>query len=324
LVDQDQSSLNIELLSKMYAQMFLIRELEERVQTLFMTEVMPGTIHSSIGQEAVAVGVVTCLLPEDVLCGSHRGHGQYIVKGGEPRRVMAELFGKRTGCSGGMGGSVHLSGKAINYFPGVGILGAHIPIAAGAALSFKLDGAARVAAAIFGDGAANTGYFHEGLNLAAIWDLPVVFVCENNFYAVSVPVHQSMKVETIASRASAYGIEGLVVDGNDVIAVHQATRRAVDKARSGGGPTLLELQTYRHKGHSRFDPASYRPPEEVAAWMKKDPIPRLKNILLEKGVTPDAIEALERQGRDTVEEAVLFARQSPLPDPQEAMSFTCA
>jgi len=317
--------LDKDLLARMYFQMVEIRYLEEQVQYLFLTEDMPGTMHSSMGQEAIAVGVVGCLRREDYLCGSHRGHGQYIVKGGDPRQVMAELFAKQTGCSKGMGGSVHLSSAELRFLPGVGILGAQIPISAGVALSAKMRGANEVAVAIFGDGASNTGYFHEGLNLAAIWDLPVVFVCENNFYAVSVPIKKAMKAKTIASRASAYGIEGLVIDGNDVLAVYQATQEAVNKARQGGGPTLLEMQTYRHKGHSRFDPATYRPKGELEAWLAKDPIPRLRSKLLElKILSSGEIEELEKQAKIAVDEAIRFARESPPPEADAARHYIFA
>jgi TPP-dependent pyruvate/acetoin dehydrogenase alpha subunit len=314
-----------DLLARMYFQMVEIRYLEEQVQYLFLTEDMPGTMHSSIGQEAIAVGVIGCLKREDYLCGSHRGHGQYIVKGGDPRHVMAELFAKQTGCSKGMGGSVHLSGAELRYLPGVGILGAQIPIAAGVALSAKMRGSGEVAVAIFGDGATNTGYFHEGLNLAAIWDLPVVFICENNFYAVSVPIKKAMKAQTIASRASAYGFEGVVIDGNDVLAVYQATRDAVNKARQGGGPTLLEMQTYRHKGHSRFDPATYRPKGELEAWLAKDPIPRLRSKLVEANLfTPGEIEELEKQAKTAIDNAVRFARESLPPEADVAKNYVFA
>jgi TPP-dependent pyruvate/acetoin dehydrogenase alpha subunit len=316
---------NREMLARMYLQLQEIRCLEEQVQYLFLTEDMPGTIHSSIGQEAIAVGVCSCLRRDDYLNGSHRGHGQYIVKGGSAKEVMAELFAKQTGCSRGMGGSVHLSNPAIGYLPGVGIVGAQIPIAAGAALSAKLRGTDQVAVAIFGDGATNTGYFHEGLNLASIWALPVVYVCENNFYAVSMPIGKAMASETIAGRARAYSIEGLAVDGNDVLAVYEATRNAVAKARAGGGPMLIECQTYRHKGHSRFEPGTYRPKEEVEAWLARDPIPRFRSYLLKTAVlSEEELQEIERRAKLTIDEAVDYARQSADPAPDAAMDYVFA
>ncbi len=311
-----------ELLEKFYFQMVLIRTFEERVQHLFLTEKMPGTIHSSIGQEAVAVGVINCLRSDDYLCGSHRGHGQYIIKGGAPREVMAELFGKTTGCSMGMGGSVHLSNAANNYLPGVGVVGAQIAIADGVGLSIQMRNTNQIVVSIFGDGATNTGYFHEAINLAAIWDLPVIFICENNFYAVSMPIKKTMRVGSIAERAKSYGIEGHIIDGNDVVEVWKMTQSCVEKARAGKGPTLLELQTYRHKGHSRFDPATYRPKNELESWLKKDPIPRLKKDLISKGYKKESdLDLLIKKAEKIVDEAVEFARSSPNPNPSNCQNF---
>ena len=320
------SNLDEDTLARMYLQLKEIRLLEEQIQYLFLTEAMPGTIHSSIGQEAVAVGVCSCLRKDDYFCGSHRGHGQYIVKGGSAREVMAELFAKETGCCKGMGGSVHLANASVGYFPGVGIVGAQIPIAAGAALSAKLRGTDQVAVAVFGDGATNTGYFHEGLNLASIWTLPVVYVCENNFYGVSMPIEKAMSAKSIAGRASCYSMEGRTVDGNDVLAVYEAAENAVAKARAGGGPTLIECQTYRHKGHSRFEPGTgYRPKEEVEVWLAKDPIPRFRSYLLENQVlSEDELHEIEGRAKAIIDEAVEYSRKSADPAPDVVLNYVFA
>jgi TPP-dependent pyruvate/acetoin dehydrogenase alpha subunit len=271
--------------------MLTIRRFEERCNYLFMQGRIPSTLHLYIGQEAVATGVCAHLTPDDYALSTHRPHGHAIAKGVSPQAIMAELFAKKTGCCQAKGGSMHVGDVSVGMFPAIAIVGANIPIAAGVGLAAKRLGTDRVAVAFFGDGAANEGAFHEGLNMAAIWDLPVVYVCENNLYAASTPVSTAFRIEDIADRAAAYGMPGVVVDGNDVEAVHEAAGEAIARARRGEGPTLIECKTYRLCGHSRSDPRTYRSKEEEAAWETKDPIPHLGERLKETGLATD--ETLE-------------------------------
>ena len=280
-------------------------------------------MHQYNGQEAVAVGVCENLRPTDYITSTHRGHGHYIAKGGNLNAMMAEMFGKATGCCKGMGGSMHLMDFRAGILGATGIVGAGIPIAVGAALSAKLRGTDQVVACFFGDGAANTGAFHEALNLASVWELPVVFVCENNFYGFSTHVEATMKIREIALRASAYGMPGKSVEGNDIIAVCSEAKEAVERSRMGKGPTLLECKTYRFKGHSRFEPAKYRPREELEEWLKRDPIPITRKFLLEKGIAKeDELAFIEQDAARLVDEAVAFARSSPEPEPDIAVRLT--
>jgi len=306
-----------EKLIEMYQKMLEIRHFEQRVYYLFLEGLIPGTIHLYTGQEAVAVGVCSSLREDDFIVSTHRPHGHYIAKGGQMNRLMAELFGKKTGCCKGKGGSMHICDFNVGMPPAIAIVGANVPIAAGMALAFKMKGTDQVVACFFGDGAVNQGMWHEGVNIAAVWKLPVIFVCENNFYAASTHVRKVMLVKNVVERAGAYGIPGLIVDGNDVIAVYKATCEAVERARKGEGPTLIECLTYRHGGHSRGDPATYRPKEEVEEWLKRDPIPRFKNKLVEMGIlTDEQAEEIERKVLAKIEEAVKFAKESPMPDPE--------
>ncbi|MEM3054951.1 MAG: thiamine pyrophosphate-dependent dehydrogenase E1 component subunit alpha, partial [Candidatus Bathyarchaeia archaeon] len=272
-----------EKLIEMYGKMLEIRLFEEKVFELYAQNLVPGTIHLYTGQEAVAVGVCSALRKDDYITSTHRGHGHCIAKGAELKHVMAEILGKRTGYCKGKGGSMHIADFSLGVLGATAVVGAGIPIAAGAGLSIKLRKTDQVVACFFGDGASNQGTFHEGINMAAIWKLPVIFVCENNLYAMGTRQSLVMVIENIAERASAYGIPGVVVDGNDVLAVYEATFKAVERARKGEGPTLIECKTYRHRGHSRVDPARYRPKEEVEAWLAKDPIKRFKERLLQTG-----------------------------------------
>jgi len=266
------------------------------------------------------VGVCTNLRKDDYITSTHRGHGHCIAKGADLRKVMAEILGKKTGYCKGKGGSMHIADFSIGMLGATAVVGAGIPIAAGAGLSIKLRGTNQVVAGFFGDGASNQGTFHESINMAAIWSLPVTFVCENNLYAMGTKQSTVMKIENIADRAVAYGIPGVTVDGNDVLAVYEATREAVDRARDGEGPTLIECKTYRHKGHSRFDPAAYRPKEEVKEWLKKDPIPRFKTKLCKmKLLTEQEAERIEHSVISDIEAAVKFAMESPFPAPEEAL-----
>mgnify|MGYP001144116691 FL=1 len=308
------------MLINMYRKMLKIRLFEQRVYYLFLEGLVPGTIHLYTGQEAVAVGVCSSLRKDDFIMSTHRPHGHYIAKGGRIDRLMAELLGKEAGCCKGKGGSMHVGDFSVGMPPAVAIVGANVPIAAGMALAFKLKGTDGVAACFFGDGAVNQGMWHEGVNIAAVWQLPTIFVCENNFYAASTHVSKSILLKNIADRSNAYGIPGVVVDGNDVLAVFNAAEKAVKRARSGNGPTLIECLTYRHGGHSRGDPGTYRPREEVEEWLKKDPIPRFKARLIEMSILTER-EAADIEGEVTeeIEEAVRFAKESPLPQPESAL-----
>jgi len=297
--------------------MLLIRFFEERVDMLFLRGVITGTAHACVGQEAVAVGVCAALRRGDYVTSTHRGHGHFLAKGGDPRRIMAELFGKETGYSRGRGGSQIMGCYRLGFLGANGITGGSIPLATGAALSLKLQRSDRIVACFFGDGAANQGTFHESLNMAAIWRLPVVYVCENNLYAMSTPFRDAFAIPDVALRAAAYGMPGVVVDGNDVLAVRARMREARERARSGAGPTLIECKTYRLLGHSRGDPRRYRTPEEEAEWRRKDPIRRFRAELARRGIlSPARDREIRRETRRAVSEAVRFARRSPDPDPR--------
>jgi pyruvate dehydrogenase E1 component alpha subunit len=299
-----------------YRRMWLIRRFEEKVESLFARGALHGTTHTAIGQEAVAVGACAALGPRDVVLSTHRGHGHLIARGGDPNRMMAELFGRATGYSRGRGGSQMMANPAIGFWGSNGITGGGLPVAVGAALAFRLRGERRVALCFFGDGAANQGMFHESLNMAALWKLPVVFICENNGYAMSTPVTMASAVPAIALRAAAYGIPGETVDGNDVRAVRDAVAAACDHARRGQGPTLLECRTYRFSGHSRGDPRRYRTREEETAWRRNDPLRRCRAFLRQEGILDEERDrVIRREAAQRVAEAVRFARRSPWPDP---------
>ncbi|MEM0095744.1 MAG: pyruvate dehydrogenase (acetyl-transferring) E1 component subunit alpha [Candidatus Bathyarchaeia archaeon] len=313
-------NLSKEKLVEMYRLMVKIRLFEEKVFELYAQNLVPGTIHLYTGQEAVAVGVCSALRKDDYITSTHRGHGHCIAKGADVKRVMAEILGKKTGYCKGKGGSMHIADFSIGMLGATAVVGAGIPIAAGAGLSIKLRGTDQVVACFFGDGASNQGTFHEGINMAAIWSLPVIFVCENNLYAMGTRQSMVMRIENIADRAAAYGIPGVVVDGNDVLAVYEATSKAAERARKGEGPTLIECKTYRHRGHSRVDPAKYRPREEVEAWLAKDPIKRFREKLLGLNVLTEAeIQQIDREVAAEIEEAVRYAMESPYPAPEEAL-----
>ena len=305
----------------MYRTMLTIRRFEERCNYLYMQGRIPSTLHLYIGQEAVATGVCARLSPEDYALSTHRPHGHAIAKGVAPRTIMAELFAKSTGCCQAKGGSMHVGDVNVGMFPAIAIVGANIPIAAGIALAAKRLGTDRVVVCFFGDGAANEGAFHEGMNMAAIWDLPVVYVCENNLYAASTSVSVAFKIEDIADRAAAYGMPGVVVDGNDVVAVYEVAGEAIARARRGEGPTLIECKTYRLCGHSRSDPRTYRSKEEEALWESQDPIPNLGERLKAMDLaTDETLAAIEREVEALVDEAVAFAEESPAPQPADALN----
>jgi TPP-dependent pyruvate/acetoin dehydrogenase alpha subunit len=297
-----------------------IRRFEERAEQLYKAGAFGGGSHSSAGEEASAVGVCAALAPDDYIVTNYRGTGHCIAKGMSLNAIMAELYGKATGCCKGMGGAMHLSDSALGILPTSAIVGGGLPIATGSALSAKIFGTGKVTVCFFGDGASNQGAFHESLNLASIWDLPVIFVCENNRYAVSMPIQNAIRIEDIARRADGYGIPGHVVDGNDVEAVFAAASQAVERARSGAGATLLELKTYRHRGHYIADPLKYRSEQELADYMTRDPIARLKASLEAAGVlTQEAYNKMDEEIQGEVESAVRFAQSSPRPAETELM-----
>jgi TPP-dependent pyruvate/acetoin dehydrogenase alpha subunit len=307
-----------DFLLHLYERMVLIREFEEGVKFLFLEGSMPGTIHQCQGQEATAVGVCSALEQADFITSTFRGHGHALAKGLTPEELLFELFGAASGCSRGKGGSMHVGDMAKGMVPGIAIVAGGIPLAAGMALAFKMQRRRQVVACFFGDGAVAEGAFHEGVNLAAIWNLPVVFVCENNLYGASTRVDQVMRTPHIADRASGYGFRGTTVDGNDVLAVYEAARRAVDECRSGKGPVLLELLTYRRTGHSRRDPCHYQPKQEREDWSRRDPIERFARVLMEQGLLDQAsADQVQTRTRERFEVAVQAARRQPLPAVEE-------
>jgi pyruvate dehydrogenase E1 component alpha subunit len=298
-----------------------IRFFEEAVDGLFARGLMHGTMHLSIGQEAVATGVCAALRQSDYITSTHRGHSHCIAKGADLTRMMAELLAKQTGYCRGRGGSMHIADAKTGNLGANGIVAGGIPIATGAALTQKLRGTDNVVVSFFGDGATNEGAFHEALNLAAVWELPVIFVCENNKYGMSFSTAKSMKVENIAERAAAYGMPGLTVDGNEVDDVYAATVEAVERARSGGGPTLIECITYRHKGHSKSDKNLYRTKEEIEFWKTQDPVGKFETTLVEKGVlTREEVEAITERVRGEIRNAIQEATAAPDSDPAELLS----
>jgi len=315
-----QLNLSKEKLVEMYKKMFEIRCFEEKVFELYAQNLVPGTVHLYAGEEAVAVGVCSNLRKDDYITSTHRGHGHCIAKGAELKRIMAEILGKKTGYCKGKGGSMHIADFKVGMLGATAVVGAGLPIAVGAGLSIKLKGTDNVVACFFGDGASNQGTFHEAINMAAVWKLPVIFVCENNVYAMGTRQSTVMLVENIADRAIAYGIPGVAVDGNNVLTVYEAAQKAVERARKGEGPTLIECKTYRHKGHSRIDPAEYRSKEEVEEWLRKDPIKGFKEKLLQTNVLLEAeIQQIEKEVSAEIEEAVKFAIESPHPFAEEAL-----
>ncbi|MGA2111660.1 MAG: thiamine pyrophosphate-dependent dehydrogenase E1 component subunit alpha [Anaerolineales bacterium] len=315
-------SLSRDQLLDLLRRMLQVREFEERLYYLFLTRTMPGTMHQATGQEAVAVGVISALRPEDYVTSTHRGHGHCIAKGVPLDTMMAEMFAKRTGVCRGMGGSMHLSDYGRGMLGAFGIVGAGIPIATGAALSAVIRGSGQVAVSFFGDGAINEGVFHESANMAALWKLPVVYICENNQYAMSMTVDHSSAVPELARRACAYGIPGERVDGNNVIAVLGAAQKAVDRARAGEGPTLLECLTYRIRGHARFESAHYRSKEELERWKELDPILRLRHALIEAHVASEQeLDEVAAEVGKEMDSAIQFAEASEEVQPEDFRAF---
>ena len=305
--------------------MWRIRRFEEAVDDLFARGLMHGTMHLAIGQEASATGTCFALREDDAITSTHRGHGHCIAKGADLEAMMAELLAKETGYCRGRGGSMHLADVATGNLGANGIVAGGIPIAAGAGLAYRLQGIDRVVVSFFGDGASNEGAFHEAVNLAAIWKLPVIFVCENNKYGMSFSTEKSMATETIAERGAAYGIPGVTVDGNDVEAVHEAVTEAVTRARSGEGPTLVEALTYRWKGHSKSDKNLYRTKEEISEWRDKDPIGRFEALVVERGVLDAAaIEEVRTAATNDIRDAARRANAAPDANPDDLLDAVFA
>lgn len=309
------------LMVESYRKMVLIRNLEMCASKLFAQNKLPGFLHLYVGEEAVATGVCSALEVTDYITSTHRGHGHLIAKGGDVKKMMAELFAKETGYCKGKGGSMHISDRDKGILGANGIVGAGIPIATGAAFASKYKGDGRVAVSFFGDGAANRGTFHEALNMAAAFKLPAVFVCENNLFAISVCARYHMAISDISDRAAAYGMPGYSIDGNDVELVYETTKAAVERARRGEGPTLIECKTWRHRGHYEGDPDDYRTAEEKAEWMQKDPIERLAKRLIEEGICTQAeLDAIASDADKLLAEAIDEAEAAPVPSVSTLMA----
>ncbi len=307
-------------LLNIYRKMAEIRNFEERIRFLFLEGKMPGTIHQYIGMEACAVGVCSALEEDDVIASTHRPHGHAIARGLSFNEMMAELYGKTTGCCKGKGGSMHLGDLEKGMLPAIAIVGGNLPVVVGMGLAFKLNKQSRVAISFFGDGASNEGAFHESLNMAAVYDVPVVFVCENNLYGASTNIKKVLKIKNIADRAENYGIKGVIADGMNVLDVYQKADKLIKEARKGNGPALLELKTFRLCGHSRRDPCNYIPKEEKEFWAKRDPIKNFKNLLLDENIAAGQdLQKIEQEIEKELDEAVVFAQNSPSPKPEDTL-----
>lgn len=302
--------------------MVTIRFFEQAVEKHFLAGEIPGFVHLYIGEEAIATGVCANLTEDDYIASTHRGHGHCIAKGADVNKMMAELFGRRTGYCKGKGGSMHIADFSIGMLGANGVVGGSLPIAAGAALAISMLDQKRVTVAFFGDGASNRGTFHESANLASVWKLPVIFLCENNQYASTTPYKTTTSVEDIADRAHGYSMPGVAVDGNDVFAVYEAAKAAIERARNGGGPSLLEAKTYRVKGHFVGDPELYRSREEVEEIFKKrDPISRFEKQVLNEGLlSQKKLDDIKLEAQEVIDNALAFAKASPEPDPSELLS----
>lgn len=305
-----QRELCVDMLRKMY----VIRFFEEMVDDLFARGLVHGTMHLSVGQEASAVGSISALNRHDYILSTHRGHGHCIAKGADLNLMMAEFLGKETGYCRGRGGSMHIADMEGRNLGANGVVGGGIPLAVGVGLTLQMRRTDEIVMGFFGDGAANQGSFHEALNMAAIWSLPVVYVCENNQYGMSMSTTRAFKIEHIAQRAASYGMPGVTVDGNDVLAVYDAASEAVSRARAGDGPTLVECLTYRWKGHSKSDQELYRTKEEIETWKNRDPIRRFRGLLVDEGVISREEDAeIEEAATRIIDEALEFAQASPEP-----------
>jgi len=302
-----------ELLDKMYETAVTIRRFEQRAIEQYRLGNIRGYLHLYLGEEAIAVGAIAALAPDDFIVSTHRGHGHAIAKGHEPRRMMAELFGKETGYCRGRGGSMHVASQSIRNLGANGIVGGGLGIAVGAATAIRQRGGSEVVMAFCSDGSSANGIWHEAMNLAAIWDLPVIFVLENNQYAVSTPIRDSARVARLSDRAAAYGMPGLTLDGNDAVAVYEAIREPIRRARAGEGPSLVECLTYRHGGHHVNDPGLYMPKDELERWKARDPLLVLRGHLARAGVDEARLAAIEERVERLIDEAVEFAEASPPP-----------
>lgn len=299
-----------EQLEKIYYQMYISRIFEEQVQSMFAQGMIHGTTHLAVGEEATAAGGVNALRPDDYIMSSHRGHAHCIAKGADLKQMMSELLGKKDGCCKGLGGSMHIVDMSAGNFGANGIMGPSIPMATGVALSIKKNRSGKVILCYFGDGTTNSGLFHEALNMAQLWKLPIVYLCENNLYAMSTHVSKSVSVSHIAERAKAYGMPGVIVDGTDVLAVMEAVGTAAERARAGEGPTLIEAKTYRYLGHSKSDSRAYRTREEEEEWKKKDPILCFGKYMLRHGFCEEQLQALRSQAKRECAEAVAHAQSA--------------
>ncbi|HDK7173917.1 pyruvate dehydrogenase (acetyl-transferring) E1 component subunit alpha [Clostridium botulinum] len=299
----------------MYKTMLKIRKFEQVAMNTFAEGKIPGFVHLYIGEEAVATGVCANLKDSDYITSTHRGHGHILAKGGDLKFMMAELFGKATGYCKGKGGSMHIADATKGILGANGIVGAGHNIAVGAGLSAQYRGTDQVCVCFFGDASTNQGTFHESLNMASVWKLPVVFVCENNLYGISMSQNRHQAIKDVADRGVAYNVPGIVVDGNDVFAVYEAAEEAIKRAREGKGPTLIECKTYRHRGHFEGDPCVYKPTEEQEEWLAKDPIPRFEKYLVENEIlTEEKLKEVQNKVESQIDEAVDFANNSPYPE----------
>jgi len=307
-------ALNKNDLIGMYKQMLTIRRFEEKVAEFLSQGMIHGTGHLYIGEEAIAVGACRAIKDEDYITSTHRGHGHCIAKGANLNKMMSELLGKETGYCKGKGGSMHIADVEGGNLGANGVVGGGIPIACGAGITIKMKGLKQVVLCFFGDGAVNQGVFHESLNLASVWDLPVIFIGENNLYAMSTATKIAFKIKDLSLRAVSYGMSGVKVDGNDVLKVYKEISKAVSRARKGKGPSFVVCETYRWKGHSRSDAERYRTKEEIVEWKKRCPIERFAKYLLDKGVlTREMIEQIDREVNLSIKQAVKFAQNSPFP-----------
>lgn len=296
-------------------QMYRGREFEVMAEKLYALGKIHGTMHLSMGMEASAVGTIAAVRKGDYILGTHRGHSQLVAYGADLNRMMAEFLGKSTGYCRGRGGSMHIADVPGGYLGAQGIVAGNIPLAVGVGLTIRHKKTDQVCLCFFGDGASNEGAFHEALNMAAIWKLPIIFVCENNQYGMSMSIDDAIAIDRISDRASSYGMPGVTVDGNDVMAVYEAVTEAVKRARAGEGPSLVENNTYRWRGHSKSDANRYRTKEEINEWMKKDPIQRFQVQLIKEGlITQEDADRIEAEAQQAIEEAVKFAEESPEPD----------
>jgi pyruvate dehydrogenase E1 component alpha subunit len=320
-IKRTKFKLSPEQLLEMFYWLKLIRGFDERLSILVRQGKVRSGVYTGIGQEAIVVGTCFGLRREDFICPLHRDLGTFLMKGVEPRAMMSQMFGKSTGLSKGRDSALHSGVSELGIFGNTSMLGANLPVADGLALTFKMEQNDNVVVAYFGEGASNVGDFHEALNFAGVQNLPIIFVCENNQYAYSVPVEKSMAIDDVADRAQGYGFDGVAINGNDVLAVYQATQGALARARSGAGPTLIECKTYRWHGHSEHDKAFYRTDEELAMWKSRDPIPTFTTYLQTRNVlTDDKLKAIEERVKATIDDAVEFATNAPDPKPDEAVS----